>query len=94
MEDYRMENNSVLSFVEDECVLDKLSACTKNALYQCYVTWCKDSGLFSVSKKKFGMQISKHFYLNNSDFSDDKTTRIWVGIKHNRMVEHLSGYKK
>jgi P4 family phage/plasmid primase-like protien len=78
--EYRKENNSVLSFVEEKCHLDACAIIPKDNLYEAYRDWCKASGMMSLSKKKFGIQLFKHFSLNK-DSRDGRGDRIWQGIE-------------
>lgn len=83
-DEYRKENNSVLVFVEEECCLSEKNFISKKQLYESYVGWCKDAGMHPLSKKKFGMQLIKHFNLSKNSFSDaSNEERIWVGIDLN-----------
>ena len=84
-EEYRKENNSVLTFVEEECKLDATMVISKDALYKTYKDWCKDSGLGAFSKKKFGIQLIKHYSLGK-EARGTQGERIWEGITLNKEV--------
>jgi putative DNA primase/helicase len=79
-EEYRKENNSVLSFVEEKCHIDATGIIAKDTLYEVYRDWCKASGMLALSKKKFGMQLVKHFNLDKNA-RGDHGDRIWQGIQ-------------
>jgi putative DNA primase/helicase len=79
-DDYRKENNSVLSFVDEKCELDPTFLIPKDNLYESYREWCKSCGMMAVSKKKFGSQLTKHFALNK-DSRNGHGDRIWQGIQ-------------
>lgn len=78
--EYRMENNSVLSFVDEKCNITTTGVIAKDTLYECYRDWCKASGMLSLSKKRFGSQLVKHFPLNK-DSRDTHGDRVWEGIQ-------------
>jgi putative DNA primase/helicase len=77
--EYRKENNSVLSFVDEKCQLSAENVITKDNLYETYKSWCKDSGMMALSKKKFAIQLMKHYGLGK-DSRDCHGDRIWQGI--------------
>jgi putative DNA primase/helicase len=79
-EEYRKENNSVLSFVDEKCHVDIGNLIPKDNLYETYRDWCKASGMMALSKKKFGMQLIKHFALDK-DSRSGHGDRIWQGIQ-------------
>lgn len=78
--DYRMENNSVLTFVEEKCTRGATCLIAKDTLYEVYRDWCKDSGMMALSKNRFGAQLSKHYSLNK-DSRAGTGDRIWQGIE-------------
>jgi len=79
-DEYRKENNNVLTFVEEECQLDNTNSISKKSLYENYVMFCKNSGMKSLSKKKFGAQLIKHFGLEKEQYDSSHLHRIWVGV--------------
>lgn len=78
VEEYRRENNNVLVFVEEECVLDPLVVIVKVTLYDAFKDWCVRSGNKPLSKKKFGTELAKQF----PQIKEVRTTdeRSWEGI--------------
>jgi putative DNA primase/helicase len=61
IEEYRRENNNVLLFIEDECIVEAGFIITKRELYEKYKAWCSDTRHQALSKKKFGTEIIKNF---------------------------------
>jgi len=53
-EAYRKENNSLLSFAEEECEICDLGEVEKNRFYEEYQNWCKKSGVMPLSKPGSG----------------------------------------
>jgi len=82
--EYRKENNSVLTFVEEECELAAENMVGKDQLYSAYTTWCKNCGYRPLSKVKFGSQIIKHFGLHKDDRNNG--SRIWSGISLTNVI--------
>jgi len=78
VEEYRLENNNVLVFVEEECTVSPLGATSKADLYDGFKEWCVRSGNKPLSKKNFGTELKKQF----SQIKDARTAeeRSWEGI--------------
>ncbi len=76
--EYRAENNNVITFVEEECELGKNAVIDKQALYFSYSEWCKGSGYRALSKSKFGKELKKQY----PSITDDRTSiaRKWYGV--------------
>ncbi|PIQ90205.1 MAG: hypothetical protein COV71_05805 [Candidatus Omnitrophica bacterium CG11_big_fil_rev_8_21_14_0_20_41_12] len=81
VEEYRKENNNVLTFVEEECNLESDAIISKQELYNSYSEWCKKNGYKSLAKKKFGKELAKHFQGKITDGrSGSGDIRIWMGV--------------
>ncbi len=76
--EYQKDNNSILSFVDEKCDLDKNTWALKDALFLKYQEWSKESGLMPLGKIKFGKELQKLF----KNITDDRTgqSRKWNGI--------------
>ena len=59
--------------------MDATILIAKDALYKAYKEWCKESGLGAFSKKKFGIQLIKHYSLGK-EARGTQGERIWEGI--------------
>ncbi len=80
-ESYRKENNTLLSFVEEECELCDQGTTSKNEFYKKYEMWCKESGLHSLSKPRLGKALREHFKVGEEfEGSAYNRCRIWTGI--------------
>ncbi len=55
--DYRRSNNPILSFVEDECILDDDSEVTKDDLYKAFKTYCSTNGFIAFNKNNFYREL-------------------------------------
>jgi len=80
IEEYKLENNNVLIFVDEGCLLEADLSITKKELYEAYAEFCKNNGYRPLSKKKFGSAIVKHFKLLPDSRFGPAGTRIWEGI--------------
>lgn len=56
--DYKRENNPVLCFVEDECVIGERCEVVKDGLYKSYADYCKRSGYREYSKVHFFKELA------------------------------------
>jgi len=94
--EYRKENNSVLVFVEEECLVGEKYSISKKTLYETYCRWCKDAGMYPLSKKRFGMQLSNHYKLDKDSTDTSCRNRIWNGIDLSESFEYTNSkeYKK
>ncbi|MBI4856729.1 MAG: hypothetical protein HY818_08315 [Acetobacterium woodii] len=61
LEDYRIAGSSVLSFVDELCVIKNQTQVSATELFQAYAHYCQDSGLRSVSQKRFWMELKEAF---------------------------------
>lgn len=80
IEEYKRENNNVLIYGDERCLLKPCLSITKKELYEDYVEFCKNNGCHPLSKKKFGSAIVKHFKLPPDSRFGPSGTRIWEGI--------------
>jgi putative DNA primase/helicase len=55
---YRIDGSSVLSFVEELCVVDAAAQASSTQIYHAYTQYCRDGGLKPVSQKRFGTELS------------------------------------
>ena len=54
---YRADMDVIGAFVEECCIIDRNAFCLKKDLYETYVGWCRDSGVDTISKPKFGKRL-------------------------------------
>lgn len=78
-DEYRKENNNVIIFVEEMCVLDAHDDISKDDLYQTYNNWCVDSGYRPLSKISFGRELIRQYVSVNKGRCS--STRTWKGIR-------------
>jgi putative DNA primase/helicase len=80
IEEYRAENNNVMTFVDEECCLDPNANISKQQLYNSYSDWCKGNGYRSFAKKKFGKELTKHF---QGKITEERSgsERMWAGVE-------------
>lgn len=79
---YRIESNSVLSFVYECCMVDNRYSISRSELYGEYVSYCSGSGLKAVSRNKFNAEIEGSFRSVIKDIvgSSYKRIKVWRGI--------------
>lgn len=57
---YEKDNDIVLQFLEEKCVRDDEKTVLAKTLYDNYKIWCKSSGYYVCSVKKFNAEITAH----------------------------------
>ena len=60
-EKYRDEEDKILQFLTECCVVNSIAHVKASALYEAYKDWCKDNQFGSVNATLFGNEISKRF---------------------------------
>lgn len=79
IEDYRADNNPVLGFVDEACVVRPDLTIAKGTLYSAYKKYCEDHGYMATSDKKFGKQL-KLATKNQAKDLRTGSERLWGGI--------------
>ncbi len=82
VQEYKRENNPIISFFEEECVVEQGESISNKKLYTAYQDYCKDSGFHACSINKFGREVKR--CLNDTVLSgrlSHGTMRIWRGIR-------------
>lgn len=80
IESYKIENNPVLSFIEEHCVVESNASVIKKNIYDAYKDYCEDSGFRPVNIKKFGKELKRHLSGNVFEVRDS-SGRNWQGIR-------------
>ena len=84
-DEYRKENNNVIIFVDEVCVIDAHAEVKKDELYQAYHDWCFASGYKALRKIAFGRELQRQY-----EFVTDARSsyeRRWEGIRLRREGE-------
>jgi putative DNA primase/helicase len=76
--EYRREESLISRFLEEVCLIHPRATVTKQALYQSYVTWCNNQGVFVLSQPKLSKAIKEHGVRDGRAGAD--RTRCWVGL--------------
>jgi len=79
---YRKENNNVIIFVEEQCVLDAQADVGSDALYVAYRDWCLESEYRPLSKIMFGRELLRQYPAINKGRCG--ASRRWDGIRVRR----------
>jgi len=82
---YRKENNNVIIFVEEQCVLDTQADVGSDALYVAYRDWCLESEYRPLSKIMFGRELLRQYPAINKGRCG--VSRRWDGIRVRREGE-------
>ena len=82
---YRMENNSVLSFIGEYCVLDADGAVEKTELYNRYKEYCKQNGFSPVSATNLNRDMELNYPGVKAKVDKLGKRRIWAGLSFRRL---------
>lgn len=86
IENYRVENNPVLCFVEDNCVINSAATVYKNEIFEAYKSYCETSGFKPVNIRKFGKELRRVVGENVFEIRDSDA-KIWQGIRLKLPIE-------
>lgn len=78
---YRMENNSVLSFIHEACVLDPEGVVEKTELYNRYREYCKSEGFAPFSAANFTRDLEANYPGLVSKRDKLGRRRVWAGVR-------------
>ena len=91
IEKYKLNQNSTLLFIDEECECEPYYTILRDDLYKLYYGYCRDNGLMPLSKIKFNSTIEQEFsgkiFRSNEAYS---RRAIWRGIRH----RFVSGSKR
>jgi putative DNA primase/helicase len=78
---YRIENNSVLAFIDECCAVDDKAVCLRDEMFLAYQEYCKSNGLKPVSQIKFNRDMEGAD--NGIEKADEPISRrrIWKGVR-------------
>jgi len=69
---YKIENSSVLAFVEDCCVIDPAATGLRQEMYEAYKAYCDEGNLKAVSQRRFNGDVAG---MNGVSVADEPVTR-------------------
>jgi len=78
---YKVESNSVLSFVEECCVVDSEAHCVHEDLFQAYREYCNKNGLRPMSQSNFNRDIEGLGEPVERGLERVSRRKIWKGIR-------------
>lgn len=77
---YKIESNSVLSFVEDFCIMDENKEAARDDLFTKYKEYCNTAGLKPLSQANFNKDIETNFTAVKRGRDKLSKRRTWKGI--------------
>ena len=81
LENYKRNNSSVLSFINDNCEIKPESKVKRQLLYDEYKKYCVDNGFKTLSQKKFNDEIENSIKAVYKKQDGNSRDRIWSGIE-------------
>lgn len=80
---YKIESNSVLSFVQECCTVDANAECAREELFNAYREFCAKNGLKPMSQMNFNKEVeSANSHIEKKTDKLGKR-RIWRGVRFN-----------
>lgn len=78
VDEYRIENNPVMLFIDDAAEIGPMHSVQKGDMYSAYVKWCRDNGHKPASHKRFAVELKRAA----PSVIEKRTmkTRRWEGI--------------
>ncbi len=81
IEQYRAESNSVLSFVNERCILDADAEESRQVVYDSYKKYCQECGMKEFAQKKFNAEVELLFPGVARAKDSLGKRRTWRGLK-------------
>lgn len=78
---YRIDSNSVLSFVDECCAIETGAETSRDELFTKYREYCHNAGLSPVSQKNFNKDIETPFPAVKRSRDRIGSRRTWLGIR-------------
>ncbi len=80
---YVQEQDSLVAFIETQCVADRESKISKTRFYESYSEWCEACGYETLSKRAVGTAMKRLNYYDFSTREEGATKRFWNGLRLN-----------
>jgi putative DNA primase/helicase len=77
---YKVESNSVLTFVDEYCVVGD-GFVVREELYQKYKDFCQDGGMKKMAQPRFNAELSANFPEITRGQDKVSTRKVWRGIR-------------
>ena len=79
---YRVDSNSVLSFIDENCTVDVNGEVERTMLFDKYRDYCKDCNLQPVSQKTFNKDLEAAFPSIARAKDRVGSRKTWRGIRY------------
>ena len=79
---YRIDSNSVLSFLDELCTIDYNAEVERTSLFEKYRDYCKESNLQPVSQKTFNKDLVTAYPAVTKATDKLGKRRTWRGIRY------------
>ena len=80
MRAYKVQNNSVLAFIDELCVIEPDAVCHRQELYDEFISFCEATNLGKFSQPKFNSEMANQ---RGIAAANDSVTRraIFKGVR-------------
>jgi putative DNA primase/helicase len=79
---YRVDSNSVLSFIDECCIIEVGAEIERSELFERYRDYCKAAGLTGVSQKTFNRDMETSFPAVKRSMDKLGKRRTWKGVRY------------
>jgi P4 family phage/plasmid primase-like protien len=80
LQEYRVNSNNVLQFVNEKCMLNKNAWVYRTQLYSQYQRYCNENGFIALNSTKFNKELESNYKLERKQMGE-KRLRAFVGIE-------------
>ena len=87
--DYKIENNPIIGFIEENCAIELDARVAKRIIYNKYKDYCDESGFRAMNIKKFGKELQRSDNgISETVIKDNgQTSKVWSGIRIKEVYE-------
>ena len=78
---YKLENNSVLSFIEENCAVEDGAESFREELFSAYKSYCRTNGLKPLSQISFNRDVENSFPTVSRHLERVSRRKTYVGIR-------------
>lgn len=89
-EDYWLEADWLVAFVNDCIVVDRAATISNEELYTAYVAWTKNQDMMIYTHNALSKRLRKLNYKAEVRRDGGKSARVWQSIKLSEYAAHLS----
>ncbi len=91
---YKDEMDILGQFISDHCVIRPAAKCSVKDIYETYKSWCKETGEYELSQRKFNRRLEERGFVKKRSGKDGSTQFHGIGLITTRFTEETEELKK